>query len=380
MVLVRFSLKQDLSQHTEQRDRNQIPLSVEKQLRARIAALAMPEPEVSQILQRFKKGMKEWRMNPNVMNHTFVLLYRPSAIASSEVIELLFEQVKEAKLPFHKLDWAERPEQVTTLVEKLRHQIGGAALVQAPEVLAIPNLNWCFLRHAEGLDGIDFICQTLLNDKQRFWIIVTNTICWDYLSAVTSLDACCTAPTMPFSLSGEALQSWLEPIVSEFSIEFSAVSFDMSDSADDQNPKKQYFESLARISEGDRTIAAELFLRSLTLDEESDEDADPPSPQFPLDDATLIAQHPTLPSLPPVDPEDLYILYSLLLHGGLKFKALAESLGNPDLIHLQPRLQKLCLTGVIQHDNAIYTVHPVHYPRLKRSLINNNFVIHQELD
>ena len=99
MVLVRFSLKQDLSQHTEQRDRNQIPLSVEKQLRARIAALAMPEPEVSQILQRFKKGMKEWRMNPNVMNHTFVLLYRPSAIASAEVIELLFEQLKEAKLP-----------------------------------------------------------------------------------------------------------------------------------------------------------------------------------------------------------------------------------------------------------------------------------------
>lgn len=372
-ILSRPALKRQIDQSALERDREELPFSIERSLRRKIESLPPPEDEINQILQAFARSLTDWQTNPSVINHTFVLLRPPSFDNYPDLWEKLFERVKQAKLPFYKLNWTQRPTPISELTKKLRNQIGGAFVVQSPEVLAVPNLSLCFLRHAEGLDGIDFICERMLGDKHRFWIIDVNTICWDYLSAVTALDACCCRPLRPYHLSGEQLQSWLAPLLSEFSIEFSRNVLQLSQSKDDQiDLQQQYFETLAQLSDGNRIVAIEIFLRSLECQTQDNERESQES-----EGIHLQARYPVLPSLPSLDSEDLCLLYSLFLHDKLSLEALEHSLGS-HFIQIQPRLQKLRISNVIYCDDNCYQVNAIHYPRLKQSLISNNFMIHQE--
>ena len=86
---------------------------------------------------------------------------------------------------------------------------------------------------------------------------------------------------------------------------------------------------------------------------------------------------PSLPGLPPLEPDDQFILYSLILHGDLTISALAESLGD-EQSEVQARVQILRRQGVIEQKDKVLKINPIHYPALKQELANNNFIIHRE--
>jgi len=180
--------------------------------------------------------------------------------------------------------------------------------------------------------------------------------------------------------------------------------------ASDRSPKQDYFERLADISDGVSTIALRLFLESLrhrTISEHADNQGDYPAEgskrrqnkdvKDPVKEKTveqktarqqsseeqsdtehpkcyLIALVPKLPPLPELSQSDLYLLYSSMIHSNLTLQALAESLGDPPQI-VNNQVQLLRHADIIQQRENILQINPIHYPRLRRELAQNNFMI-----
>ena len=169
----------------------------------------------------------------------------------------------------------------------------------------------------------------------------------------------------------------------------------LSDEPDDEdtNAIEDYFERLASISDGVASVALQVFIKSLRykiveaeedgepsefgdipprLDEQGEED--PTLRPKIKADRTLMAVTPKLPPLPDLSQPDMYLLYSLMLHGDLTVLAVAESLGDaPQVVNNQ--VQFLRKAGVIEQRGEIIKANPVYYPKLRRELARNNFII-----
>ncbi len=111
-------------------------------------------------------------------------------------------------------------------------------------------------------------------------------------------------------------------------------------------------------------------MQSIRYQEVDEEDEAPGTRQ------KLIAQLPRLPNLPALEPEEQYLLYSLLLHSDLTLSALATSLGDEES-QVQARVQMLCRKGVVEQKEQILKIEPIYYPLLKQYLESNNFLINQ---
>lgn len=308
------------------------------------------------------------------------------------------------------------------------------------EVVVIPNFSWCFLRSLEGLDGIDYLQSLLLQDRYRFWIIGAALVGWDYLNSVTNFGAYCGEVFSLPSLEGESLKKWLTPIFSEFDLSFAKPHLDPQLLDKDKSLEDIYFDKLASVSYGVSVVAVQVFLHSIGYKSSKEKSEDKnkngnnstqilikqqlekmipdqlekeahnlkekakaavtneqqsPSPenknqaaitneeQYPSskndsNEANKILQveSPKLPDLPTLNAEDHYLLYSLLLHGDISLSALAESLGDEES-KVQAQVQMLRRAGVVEEKNQILKVNPIHYPKLKRELANNNFVINK---
>ena len=314
-------------------------------------------------------------------------------------------------------------------------------------------MNWCFLRSADGLDGIDYLRDTLLSDRTQFWVIGSGIVGWEYLKSTLKLHAYCGQTVLLPRLTGEDLQSWLKPLIEEFDVQFpdnalhkrlarpnnlleeidvsadkpiqalsditseigQEVSATVQSSArsikskilsdrttsPSKSTEEEYFERLAEISDGVSIVAVQLFLKSLrckslndeSLNDESlndKENIDSKSKDLTVDEHArhpknlkqneenshlqIVTTTPKLPPLPDLSQSDLYLLYSLMLHGDLTIKAMAKSLGDaPQVVNNQ--VQMLHSQDVIEKKGTVIKVNPVHYPRLRRELANNNFVI-----
>ena len=85
-------------------------------------------------------------------------------------------------------------------------------------------------------------------------------------------------------------------------------------------------------------------------------------------------EQPTPTKLPPIHPGDRALLYSLLLHDGLRLQHIALSLGASESA-LLPRLRELLRLGIVRRQGRTFLVEPQYYPALKSDLARNNFLV-----
>jgi len=316
----------------------------------------------------------------------------------------------------------------------------------------IPDLCWCFLRSADGLDGLDYLQDLLPCDRTRFWVLGSGMVGWEYLKSTIKFHAYCGKIITTPKLSGEDLQSWLSPVVEQFDVYFPETGlhkrfqnrnhlFEMDVDADkpieaisevsqeitasvqssvrslkkrlepdeskqaDNSPQEIYFERLADISDGIAEVAVQMFIKSLrycqikpkpetSKDKESESEksekkvilkqvsesgSESETKEIEKKKDTekefrLVATTPKLPQLPELSQDDLYLLYSLMLHGDMTIIALSKSLGDsPNVVNNQ--VQMLRNVGIVEQQASVLKVNPVHYPRLCRELSRNNFII-----
>ena len=163
------------------------------------------------------------------------------------------------------------------------------------------------------------------------------------------------------------MKLWLQPVLEKINLE----NYDEFSSDKLAEVQKSYFENLADNSSGISSVAASLWLRSLRYEWNSDTDTpeDDFEPPFSLNQTK-----PKLPDLPNLISEDRYILYSLLLHGGMTLSQLALSLGE-DESPVKARVQVLVQANLIDRSKSLLFINPAYYPKLKNLLSRNNFLV-----
>ncbi len=360
------------SQETQEPERTliQLPDAIRQKLVDRIESLPSNPEDQKAIAEKFDEAFECWRDNPN-SNNSLVVLSSPVTAVSRILAETLENWKKKPQLSVRLLAFEARPELADTIQDKLQHYLEDefateAAVSHRSEIIIIPNLSWCFLRSLEGLDGIEYLQQRLYDGfADRFWIIGSGQVGWEYLNSVSNIEAYCGEVfTLP-ALTPEQLQDWFEPIVEELNITFEDPRIDRQILKGDKDNKTHYFERLADISQGVSTVAVQGFLKSIRY-QEADEERDI--------ERSIVAETPKLPDLPELESTDLYILYSILLHGDLTISALAESLGDKQST-VQAKVRLLRHQGIIEQRDRTIKINPSYYPNIKRELASNNFVI-----
>ncbi len=381
-------------------------------------------------------AITRWRDDPDAANNSLTVLGSPVAAVARLLTDSLIDWAAENDMAINLLDWTERPGAPHKIQSKMQEALQKADSASESElgIAIIPNLGWCFLRTAEGLDGIDYLRDCLLSDRSQFWIIGSGQVGFQYLNSVLKLQAHCGEVIELPSLSGEELQNWLMPIIEALSIQLDedsiqerlqdlsqertelpfnkaaalfeelgsslkslfrdvkeeALSLDLVKKEDSLSDSQWegYFSRLSDLSDGVSEIALQLFVKSIyyeKLEGESKEKLvetvaasdDKIEDYVNLEPAPMhriIAKLPKLPNLPKLEQSDLYILYSLLVHDDLTLTALAESLGEERQL-VNDSVQVLRQKGVVEQRGNVIKTNPTHYPRLKRQLASNNFVI-----
>ncbi len=428
-----------------------LPDDIFNELRDAVNALPVHPLETQAVLDPIESAIAQWLEAPNSTNNSIAILAQPVSPISRIIGETLSQLVVKEKyeLNIEILDWIARPLDSTTIQDKIKKQLGSIEpdcaapdrfekdYSKTDQITIIPNLCWCFLRSAQGLDGIDYLQDTAMNDPSQFIVLGCGRIGWEYLESTLQLHAYCDRTVSIPELTGEQIQEWLEPVVKQFDVYFSDAAlhkrlgdlnqlegihlsinkpiealseitqeaaataksslrsvketFDDEDhsKAEGASPKREYFDRLADISGGVSIIALQLFMKSLCYREVAEQPPeddkatkrDTQTKPFQIDRSAepqksdrIVAQLPKLPPLPDLSQSDLYLLYSLMLHGDLTIGSLAESLGDaPQIVNNQ--VQILRKQGIIEQRNGMIKANPIHYPRLRRELANNNFII-----
>ncbi len=357
----------------------ELPATMQQKLVNAVENLPSNPRDKQAIASTIDEAFDRWRNNPSNANNSVLILSSPITNVSRILSETLEEWGKEKQASIKILPLRARPTAIETIKSQLEHHLTFESKKynsqeQKPEVLVIPNLSWCFLRSLEGLEGIEYLQSLWCEDaNNRFWIIGTDPICLDYLDLVCNLQAYCgEVVTLP-AIASEELQEWFDSIIDEFKITFHKPDIDQQLLDRDKDNKTHYFDRLSSISKGVSIVAVQVFLRSIQYQEADSNEEDETQPKAKI----LVAQTPKLPNLPALEPEEQYVLYSILLHGDITIFALAESLGD-DQWEVQARVQILRRKGLVEEQDGVLKINPVHYPKLKQNLKSNNFIIDQQ--
>ena len=355
-----------------------LPAPIRKKLVSLIGELPSNPADKEAIASVLEESYKIWRENPQNADNSIVVLSSPVTAVSRILSETLEEWAAEKQLPLKLLSLTARPYAVETIESKLEHELKSKVNDDEDEpleVVVIPNLSWCFLRSLEGLEGIEYL-QSLLcsGSKNRFWIIGAGEVGWEYLNSVCAIEAYCGEVFVLPTIEPEKMESWLDPVVDELGITFEEPRIDKQIFDGDRDNKKGYFKHLADLSKGVGTVAIQIFLKSVCYEEA--EEIEGIKIKHEHIEQNLVAQTPKLPELPDFESADRYLLYSLLMHGDLTISALSQSLGDMES-EVQARVQVLRREGIVEQKGQVLKINPIHYPKVKRELAANNFIINR---
>jgi hypothetical protein len=271
---------------------------------------------------------------------------------------------------------------------QLQQEIAPTADDTPPHQLrVIPDLSWCFLRCLYGLDGVEWLQETLFQDQSQFWLIGCNDWAWQYLNCVYQWEAYFEALLELPALKPLEIKQWLQPVMEQLAFNFedqtdSSHSEDSEDEAWDSKAERKYFERLAKVSLGTRPTVAQLWLNSLRQ-QAPEEQQETPEAHISAESASqsIILARVDLPKLPQLTKADRYLLFSLGLHGSMTLNQLALSLGDRITLvaagegQVQAQVQVLQRAGLIQNQQGWLSIAPIHYPRLEGNLEDNQFLV-----
>ena len=375
-LFARYTKDSETTQEPE-RTLIQLPQDVRNRLIELIEALPSNPGEQAAIASKLDEVFERWQSDPENANNSLVILSSPVTAVSRILTDTLDEWAESKQISVRPLPLKARPGVADGIKSKLKHYlekefVEDNVASKRPEVVVIPNLSWCFLRSLEGLNGIEYLQSRLCEGfSDRFWIIGSGQVGWEYLNSVCNLEAYSGDAFALPALDAEQLQQWLEPVIKEIGITFEDPSFDKQILDSHKDNQTNYFERLAEVSKGVSTVAIQAFLKSIhyVKDDEDNEEEVKSDRQ-----SAIVAKAPNLPDLPDIESADRYLLYSLLLHGDLTISELAESLGD-DKTEAQARVQFLRHQGVVEQRQKVIKINPIYYPQVKRELASNNFAI-----
>ncbi|MEL7409342.1 MAG: hypothetical protein AAFN00_20740, partial [Cyanobacteria bacterium J06558_2] len=318
-------------------------------------------------------------------NNSLVILANPVSPLTRILSDSLTDKLNNTLLDVESLSWQARlhnyskikTELLETVKPREKNNIAADhSSFENQNIIIIPRLEWCFLRCIGGLEAIYTLRDLVVNHPERFWLIGCNNWAWQYLENIFQISAYLNQSIDLPLLSDTQLKEWLTPIANEIEPlwledrEWLKIKKKELKKAqrkklildEVQKVQERYYINLADISQGVATVAGDLWWRSLLVKETAEQKI-----SYQIEKAKL-------PELPELVVTDLYLLYSLLLHGGMSLSHLALSMGKNQSA-IKARTQYLLQTGVVSKEQEILTVNPAYYPKLRSTLSNNNFLV-----
>lgn len=382
---VKDILSSDLSQIVSQEDRA-ISMIIDGQIKTKIDDLTTNLELQNSVSTAVQEAIIKWRSYPEG-NNSLVVLANPVSPLTRILSDSLRDKENNSPIEVDSISWQTRLHNYDQIETQLLSTIKPkkdnssdtpypASALENRRVIIIPRLEWCFLRCIGGLKAIEVLKDLIAGERDRFWLIGCNSWAWQYLEKVYQISAYLQESILLPVLDGNQMQTWLQPIHDEINPawvedrewlkikrkELKQAKKKHLELDEVLKLKERYYNNLADISQGVATVAGDLWWRSLII-KESETNA-----------ITYQIEKAKLPDLPVLIGVDLYILYSLLMHGGISLTHLALTMSKNQSI-LKARIRYLLQMGVINQEQSILTVNPAYYPKLKSILSNNNFLV-----
>jgi hypothetical protein len=376
----------ELEAKIKQKHLQKLPSAQIISLSEKIDSLPIPYSYLKSVKFQLSQAITRWQEEENAPNSLVVLgsSIEPFAQIFNEV---LADWQQKDNLLLKSLSWSSRPADYSTIKFQLSQEINSSQDLLGNSrhfVFIIPDLNWCFLRCVDGLDTIEYLQGLLFTDRSQFWLIGCNISTWEYLDVIGNFSHYFQQTFHLPKLKAIEIKEWLTPITDTLEFRFSEYEDNQSDENDltDENEdnweslsQKSFFQHLATISLGLSHVASRLWLLSLGMEEEETSKEQKQGDKQANDSAPhIILQKTVLPNLPQLTKDDLYLLFSLGLHGKMTLSELTISLGEEE-IKVQNQVQILCNSGVVEHRNKLLTINPAYYPQIQKYLSRNNFFL-----
>ncbi|NET29418.1 hypothetical protein [Okeania sp. SIO1I7] len=348
---------------------DELPKNVIYGLNQQIQALPC-HPKYVKILQStLEEALCQWQENPEA-NELVILsssIEPLSQIIQTALVNWSHENIRDIKL----LSWSNRPKYFLKIVSKLQNDLGLSAKLDVDcnsgkfqELIVIPCLEFCFLRHIHGLDGIEFLRNRIFQDHSRFWLIGCNSLTWQYLDYIYNINSYFEKTLLLPTITGEELMEWLTPV-------FTKMEFQKNDLDEEKQVAKmqEHFDYLSHTSQGLSSAASQLWLKSLSMINTENLDSQETEKE------NILVEYHQIKSLdlPELSSSDRYLLFSMLLHKEINLSNLALSLGESES-RIQFQIQQLLRMEVIQRLNNLFSIHPAYYPKLRKHLKKYNFI------
>lgn len=361
-------------------NKNELTAAQVNEIKQQIASLTTHPVQQSAITDAFQQAVARWQQQPEG-NNSLVVLSSPVSPLTKVISESLTSLEADNVIETKSLSWQARLHDYRQIKSQLLSSIETSntnpeTTTDSYKLLVIPRLEWFFLRCIGGLEAIEVLRDLVTSDSSRFWLVGCNSWAWQYLEKIYQINAYLTNTVSLPPLKDEQMQEWLQPSIAEFNPDWKAdnellqiITKEVKAAQKKQQEldeiakmQEDYYARLTDIAQGISNVAGDLWWRSLEIN------------TVDADETSYSITRPKLPDLPPVNVEDRYLIYSLLLHGGMSLAHLTASLGKSESI-VKSRTQYLLQNGVIGKEQHLLYVNPAYYPRLKSLLGNNNFLV-----
>ena len=368
----------DLTNSASENESELTAVEVNK-VKQQIASLTTHPTQKLAIADAFQQALAQWQQQPEG-NNSLVVLSSPVSPLTKVISESLTSLEANDLIETKFLSWQARLHDYRQIKSQLLSSIETSAIEakttsDSYKLIIISRLEWFFLRCIGGLETIETLRDLVASDSSCFWLIGCNSWAWQYLNKIHQINAYLTNTILLPPLQDEATKEWLEPATTKLNLNWQADNEALQAKTKEARLKHQeldeiakvqqdYYEKLADISQGISNVVGDLWWRSLKIDPTETD----------TENIRYVITKPKLPDIPSLLVEDRYLLYSLLLHGGMSLAHLTASLGKNESI-VKSRTQYLLQNGVIGKEQNLLYVNPAYYPKLKSLLSNNNFLV-----
>ncbi|NJL84748.1 MAG: hypothetical protein HC886_00255 [Leptolyngbyaceae cyanobacterium SM1_1_3] len=372
---------------TEEPDRSARRLSpaIVQKLSLAIAELPLPQVHQIQLRSQIDQAVTQWRSDPKAPNHLVIIADPTEPLEKYR--RWVLDQPDWASVALLS-DWHRRPQDYTTIADKLAQAIETAQAAGEPgQLVVLPSLDQCFLRCADGLAAIDYLRDAIAGDRHHFWVLSCNQWAWQYLDSVCHTRAYFQQTLTIPKLDGWALRRWLLPLNANVEYPFATAEQvqpapkppQQSDSETAEawasELEEQYFTALATAAGGISQVAAALWLTSL-CHQESEKTAETAAQETveSREYHSVVLKDLAFPELPSLTADDRYLLFSLVLHRSIDISDLALTLGD-SLEQVTSQAWPLLQQDVIAIAPLGYQLNPAYYLLVRANLRRNNFVV-----
>lgn len=364
----------------------ELPENIATQIERQLQNLTSPKAYQSTIHEAIASGVADWQQRLAASN-SLVILGSPVEPIADLMHESLHDWQDAPLNPLVPLDCRNRPLDPLMMTQRFRQALEPYPVSLEQEegdrtevdqlgdrqtLLVIPSLDQCFLRCIGGWDGIEYLRDLSIRNRNCFWVVGCSHWAWNYLDFVCQISAYFSEVVPLPDLDGDLLQDWLDPVAKTV--------VEIEHPEDEEGDRQSYWKNLASQSSRVSTIAVQLWLQSLHLHKDDLEAAQDLTDEELVEEKLPFKLHemqPVLPSLPSLNVIDRYILHSLLIHNYATHAHLALSLGEPES-QIQSRVQRLLRERVLELRQGKLSVRAIYYAKLKTELANNNFFVGED--